>query len=85
MKCQTENKVYIPEYALSYLINGDASGLEPEDITAVDNWLNGYLSTFKSVVNYVINLNSETADFFNRPEFGLAANCFDCSVSVMYN
>jgi hypothetical protein len=39
MKPQTETYL-IPTWSLSYLINGDGSGLEDSDIEMVDNWIN---------------------------------------------
>jgi len=84
MKTQTENKVYLPDYAIKYLCDGNASGMAADEIAIIENWLRVYLSDFRNVINYVISLNSDIADMFAKPIFGTPASCFDCSVSVMY-
>jgi len=84
-KVDTTNGVFIPGYALPYLLNGDSSGIEADDIQAVDNWLNGYLLEFSNVSNYSIDTNSDSPDMFAAPAFGLPSNCYDCSVTVFYN
>lgn len=38
MKVIDYYELALPDYSLSYLVNGDGSGLEPEDIETIDAW-----------------------------------------------
>lgn len=73
--------VAMPDYALSYLINGDDSGLDPEDKKAVDN----FMKRFYEISNYVnISLVDENAGFFcKNPAFGLPCKCYECSITCL--
>ena len=67
-----------PSYALSALINGDYSGLEKEDESA----LNAFLEREKGIDVWDIKSDEETGGssepYFSRnPEFGLACDCVD--------
>ena len=67
-----------PSYALSALINGDYSGLEKEDESA----LNAFLEREKGIDVWDIKSDEETGEscepYFSRnPEFGLACDCVD--------
>ena len=46
MKCDTYEE-QIPDYSLSYLFNNDASGLEDNDIKAIDNFMQYYYDLAK--------------------------------------
>ena len=66
-------KERIPVWALCALINGDYSGLEDEDITLVEKWLEdtGY--------NYVCCPDDDEEPYFDPfPPFGLATDVIDC-------
>lgn len=66
-------KESVPTWALCALINGDFTGLEDEDITLVENWLDatGYA--------VICSPNDEDEPYFNPfPAFGLASDCIDC-------
>ena len=67
-----------PSYALSALINGDYSGLEKEDESA----LNAFLEREKGIDVWDIKNDEETGEscepyFSSNPEFGLACDCVD--------
>lgn len=47
----TMRKVTGAEYWASYLINGDASGLTPEEKAACDNWLSIELEPGETIVD----------------------------------
>ena len=68
-----------PTWALSYLINGDASGLTDEDIEQVDEWCedmrddtgDGYI---------VYDASDEHPSFNPYPCFGLPCDCITMTV-----
>lgn len=66
-------KESIPVWALCALINNDYSGLEDEDITLIDKWLetSGYA--------YVCCPDDDEGVYFSGfPAFGLASDVIDC-------
>ena len=74
-----------PDYALSYLVNGDASGIEDEEENC-DEWLK--CLTDKMARDYpglstdlVFDDNAEPS-FYRHPAFGLACNCVPCAFVV---
>ena len=74
----------IPSYALPYLVNGDASGLEDSDVKAIDRYMSQYYEEAKSVSGHVIFSAGDGDSFFTRhPEFGLACDCVECSVLIV--
>lgn len=75
-----------PDYALSYLVNGDSSGIEEEDKKNADEWLE-YLSA-KMARDYpglrtdlLFDDNAEPS-FCHSPAFGLACDCIPCAFVV---
>tara|TARA_R100000654_G_scaffold74358_2_gene108552 strand:+ start:841 stop:1116 length:276 start_codon:yes stop_codon:yes gene_type:complete len=67
-----------PSYALSALINRDYSGLEKEDESA----LNAFLEREKGIDFWDVKRDEETGEssepyFSSNPEFGLACDCVD--------
>ena len=68
----------IPSYALSYLVNGDASGIEDSDQDEIDNWLNTELAEYESIV-YDMADDAEPS-FTSQPAFGLPVDCIECKV-----
>jgi hypothetical protein len=64
----------IPSYALCYLLYGDTSGMENEDIATVDRWQEKNIpaSAHLSV--------GEDYGFSTRPAFGLPCDCTECEV-----
>ena len=78
MNVEHEFEYTFPSYALSALINGDYSGLEKEDESA----LNAFLEREKSIDVWDIKSDEETGEscepyFSSNPEFGLACDCVD--------
>lgn len=63
----------IPVWALSALINADYTGLEDEDITAVEQWLD---TTGYSQV--CCPEEDDEMYFAPYPAFGLASDVIDC-------
>lgn len=66
----------IPNWALSYLIYDDATGLSEEDKNICDEWwcamrADGYLT---------VSPTDETNEFCAYPEFGLACDTTKCEI-----
>jgi hypothetical protein len=68
------DELRVPCYALPYLVNGDSSGLEPEDIAQGLN---------AQVIFSVGGLDSNESYFTNSPEFGLACDVEDCTILIV--
>lgn len=87
MKIYFENNEPIPDYSLSYLINGDDSGLTPDDKIIIDQWLNQYQEIANKVNGDVViacpNEDQPDPYFTWNPAFGLACNCFDLDIVIM--
>jgi hypothetical protein len=85
MKTLEDYEVEIPDYALSYLVNGDSSGLEKEDIETIDNYMQYYYDRAKELNGYVLfdikDMNDE-GGFNHNPEFGLACNTITCIILI---
>ena len=78
MKIKHKFEYAFPGYALSALINGDYSGLEKGDESA----LNAFLEREKGIDVWDIKSDEETGEscepyFSSNPEFGLACDCVD--------
>ena len=75
----------VPDYALFYLVNGDDSGIEPDDKAIVDAWYAEFEQKANAVNGHVI-FSTETDDegyFSNSPEFGLPCTCYDCTIIIV--
>ncbi len=71
----------IPSWAMSYLENGDASGLEAGDEEVIQEWLYTRFPDHHSLVFDWIETNGEYAPHFTPfPVFGLATDCCDVSI-----
>ena len=76
----------IPDYALPYLVNGDASGLEESDVKAVDAYMAQYYDEARAIGGHVIfSAGDGEASFTWYPEFGLACDCVDCTILVVHS
>jgi hypothetical protein len=62
--------VEMPDYSLSYLVNGDASGLEDEDVKNIDGQV-------------IFDTIEEEGHFTHSPEFGLACHCVDSVILIV--
>lgn len=65
----------VPAYALSYLVNGDASGMEDEDQANADAWMeycqNKMAKDYPGLACNLIVSDAEPS-FVHHPAFGLA-------------
>lgn len=68
-------KLEIPDWALPYLVNGDSSGLDDDDIEMIDDWYK------RNNVEYV-ETTDETNEFTAYPEFGEACATTVCYVGI---
>lgn len=71
--CETF-RLEIPTWSLCYIINGDAEGLESDEIEMIDNFLK---------VNKVgiVSPDSDFEEYFSwRPFFGEPCEVVDCDV-----
>ena len=78
MKIKHKFEYAFPGYALSALFYGDYSGLDKEDESA----LNAFLEREKGIDVWDIKSDEETGEscepyFSSNPEFGLACDCVD--------
>ena len=81
-----EFELAIPSWALSYIINSDASGLDDDEISQVDRYMAQFETEAKSVGGYIIIVASQDEPYFSKwPEFGLACNVVDCTLLIMDN
>ena len=84
MKIETY-KVEIPDYALSYLINDDSSGIDEAEIKLIDEFMQEYYDEAKKVKgSVIIDVIDEEGSFNAFPEFGLACNTFSCNIHIIY-
>ena len=75
--------VEVPEYALCYIVNNDASGLNDEDIKNTDNFMEEYYDRASELKGHVIFSTTEEEGSFNPfPEFGLACNTVTCKILI---
>jgi len=85
MKQITYDDIEMPEYALSYLVNDDPSGLDDCDIEAIDAYMDQfYEEAVKVKGNVVIGSIPEESSFTHWPAFGLPCNCYTISIYILY-
>jgi hypothetical protein len=73
--------VNMPEWALSYMINGDASGLVEGEREMIDGWYTAQ----RDESGHEIILNPDGEHYFsNHPAFGLPCVCVECDVISMH-
>lgn len=69
----------IPTWSFGYLINGDATNLNDEDIKMVDNWVKDW--GVENVVPIEGEDGIENNEYFSHyPLFGLATDVQDCHI-----
>jgi len=84
MKTHAEYNVKIPDYALSYLVNSDSSGLEEREIVLIDHYMRKYYTVAQAVNGSVIIDPSENESYFtSNPAFGLACNVVDTIILIL--
>jgi len=77
MKNTKQIELKICQYLVCALVNADESGLEPEDIKAIDDAIEAYGPVFH------VYCPSETETTFERCDLkGLAGDCLTCTVEV---
>jgi len=85
----TEIVYTIGGWALSYLVNGDASGLEDEDQTQIDNWLDTATASFTDADGQRWEFSHEDVDADSRNEFGYdeitGLRCDVYTVTMFFN
>lgn len=64
----------VPSYALPYLVNGDTSGMEPDEVAMIDKWAEAHISSMSHISV------GEEFGFSTRPAFGLPCDCTVCEV-----
>ena len=78
-------EVDLPDYSLSYLVNGDASGIDDTDIENIDSFMQQFYDEAEELNGHVvIDVISEEGSFTPYPEFGLACNCYDTNINILY-
>lgn len=86
------NNLKIPDWALSYLVNADDSGITEEDKKLVDDFMQRYYDeaeNFSQLLgenHYVIFSvdNYEDEPYFSQlPKFGLACNVQECTILIV--
>jgi hypothetical protein len=76
--------VEMPDYSLSYLVNGDASGLEDEDVKNIDGFMEQFYREAENIGGQVIfDTIEEEGHFTHSPEFGLACHCVDSVILIV--
>lgn len=74
----------VPEFYLPYLINGDSSGLNEQEVTAVNQW---YDHEFGNVIGHFSFDNDIESSFHWRHDLSsygiLACECVDIQFVVM--
>lgn len=74
----------IPTWALSYLVNGDASGIDDKEQKQADNYMDQFYREAKEKHGHVIfSCGDGEGSFTHYPEFGLACDCIDCTVLIV--
>jgi hypothetical protein len=87
MKIVNHISAAVPTYALSYLVDGDASGIEQEDVSNIETWMaecreNLLASHPGATVDLIIRDGAESS-FTSFPAFGLACDCIPGAVVAM--
>ena len=81
---QFQQNARIPSYALSYLINGDSSGLSDEDIATIDKWYKSWQDVADEVNGSIVIATLDEREFHTKyPEFGLPCSCSECDILVL--
>lgn len=82
-RLSTEKNAQIPSHVLSYLVNGDASGITVEEKAQADNFMKLYSDLFPVNGGIIISPVGEASHYSKFPEFGLPCLVVDCDIIVM--
>lgn len=84
MQTVAEYSEDVPNWALSYIINGDASGLESDEVAMVDEWMEFFSDKAKELGgNVVYSTTDDTNDFCSHPAFGLGCDTTKTDVLIL--
>jgi len=84
METVAEYSEDVPNWALSYIVNGDASGLESDETAMVDEWMAFFSEKAKELGgNVVYSTTDESDDFCSTPAFGLACDTTKTDVLIL--
>lgn len=82
MKKLAEYEVKFPAWALSYVVNGDSSGISAEDKKQVDTYMRQYEG--RGHVEVCTPADDNWEPYFDwNPEFGLACDVVDCTILIL--
>lgn len=87
MKIINHISARIPTCALSYLYDGDASGIEPADVATIDVWLaecrENLLAAHPGATIDIVTRDNAEGSFTSSPAFGLACDCVPGAVIAL--
>lgn len=73
----------IPVYAMCYLHNDDASGLQDNEIAEIDSYFQQFYDRAKELnAHVIIGCNDDEGSFTHRPAFGLACDCIETEILI---
>jgi hypothetical protein len=86
MKTNETYEVKMPNYAMCYLINDDASGITDEDKRNIDEYMDVYYQEAEKVKGHVVisETNIDQEPYFTcYPPFGLACSVVDVNIVIL--
>lgn len=87
MKIVNHISAAVPTYALSYLVKGDASGIDQSDVENIDVWLaecrENLLAAHPGATVDLVTRDGVEGSFTSFPAFGLACDCIPGAVVAM--
>ena len=85
MKCKSY-EIKLPDYSVCYLLYDDQSGIDQEDIDNIDRFMEQFYNEAKELNGFVVvEPGDDEPSFTCYPEFGLACDCFDATISILYS
>ena len=70
----------VPQWAVAYIVNGDGSGLDDEDLKMVDEWLDGLR---KRGIVPLCPIDGSENGFSPYPAFGFGSDTVDFEAEVL--
>lgn len=88
MKIHAEYDVKLPNYSLTYLINGDSSGIDGDDILTIDNGMKRFYEIADSVngsltISVMDSDDNQESYFSSWPLFGLPCSVYDAKIIIL--